>query len=88
MKSHIEDYGHIVTKLEAKDIAKLIATFYFETDKEFETIFDAIIKEFRQFDVGTRQDCIEKMLRAHLIKGVADRFISELYLLNEGGPWK
>ena len=88
MKSQIEDYGHIITKLEAKDIAKLITTFYFETDKEFNTIFDAIIKEFRQFDVGIRQDCIEKMLRAHFSKGVADKFISELYSLNKEGLWK
>ena len=88
MKTQIEDYGYIVNKLEAKDIAKLITTYYADSDKDFITLFDAVLKLFRTENIGTRQDCLEKMLRGHLTKKCADKIISQLQALDKDGVWK
>ena len=87
MKTQIEDYGYIVNKLEAKDIAKLITTYYVDSDKDFITLFDAVLKVFRTEKIGTRQDCLEKMVRVHLTKKCADKIIRQLSALNEEGVW-
>lgn len=88
MKTQIEDYGYIVNKLEAKDIAKLITTYYADSNEDFTILFDAILKVFCAEGVGTRQDCIEKMLKKHLNKKYADKIISQLQALDKDGVWK
>ena len=87
MKTQIEDYGYVVTKLEAKDVAKLITTYYQRSDEDFIMLFNAVLKVFSNSGVGTRQDCLEKMLRGHLSKKHADKIVNQLRALNDNGVW-
>lgn len=86
MKTQIEDYGWVAIKFSANDIAKLITKFSHEDDKEVEIMFNALIKDFNQFNVGLRQDLLKSLIKKHFSKATAnkvlelvDSFDSEMY---------
>jgi len=68
----------------AKDIAKIISSFEFESDDEFVVIFNAIIRDFSLWDIGVRQVLTTSLLKKHLCKKQCDEVIKLIESFDTG----
>lgn len=67
MKSFIEDYGHVVVQLTAKDVAKVIDTFQASSHEDEWVMAQSVLKLLHGMSFDNRQKFVDKALASHLM---------------------